>query len=297
MKLKRPFSSSRLPGLPGLSAPSGPSSRPAAGGAHRAGTLRWAAWGALVGGIVALVAFAPAAWLAQAVASGSGQHVLLADAQGTLWSGHAVAVLSGGPGSRDARALPGRLQWRLMPDWRGLRLSLRHACCLNESLDLRLQPGIGTLRAVVTGRPGWSGQWPAGFLTGLGTPWNTLDLAGALRLVLPRDLTLDWVQGRWRMDGDVQLELLDVSSRLSSMPRLGSYRLALRSDAAAAGTAQLDLLTLDGALRLTGNGSFGPAGLRLRGEASAAEGQQAALSNLLNIIGRRSGARAIIAIG
>lgn len=289
MKLPRPaFTASRFGGS--LAA----SRRPAAAARTPA---RWALWGAGVGALVALVAFAPAAWLADLVARGSGGHVLLADAQGSLWTGHAVAVLTGGPGSRDARALPGRLHWRVRPSWRGLRLEAEHACCLNESLELRLQPGIGTLRAVVAGRPGWSGQWPAGLLTGLGTPWNTLDLAGALRLVLPQDLTLDWVQGRWRLGGQAQVELLDVSSRLASVPRLGSYKLELRSQANAAGTAQLLLTTLDGALLLSGNGSFGPAGLRLRGEATAGEGQQAALSNLLNIIGRRSGTRAIISIG
>jgi general secretion pathway protein N len=297
MRFKRPaFTASRF-GSPSAAAGTGGLSRRAATGSPSRAPARWALWGALAGALVAFVAFAPAAWLAELVARGSAGHVLLADAQGTLWNGHAVAVLTGGAGSRDARALPGRLHWRIRPDWRGLQLSAEHACCLNESLRLRLQPGIGTLRAVVSGRAGWSGQWPAGFLTGLGTPWNTLDLSGALRLVLPQDLTLDWVQGRWRLDGQVQVELLDVSSRLASVPRLGSYRLDLRSQPGAAGTAQLQLSTLDGALLLSGDGSFGPAGLRLRGEASAREGDQAALSNLLNIIGRRSGARAIIAIG
>ena len=39
------------------------------------------------------------------------------------------------------------------------------------------------------------------------------------------------------------------------------------------------------------------AGLRFRGEATAAEAEAAALSNLLNIIGRRNGARSVISIG
>ena len=37
--------------------------------------------------------------------------------------------------------------------------------------------------------------------------------------------------------------------------------------------------------------------LRFTGEASAAPEREAALSNLLNIIGRRNGARSIITIG
>jgi general secretion pathway protein N len=37
--------------------------------------------------------------------------------------------------------------------------------------------------------------------------------------------------------------------------------------------------------------------VRFRGEARAAEGSQAALDNLLNIIGRRQGERSVISIG
>ena len=59
----------------------------------------------------------------------------------------------------------------------------------------------------------------------------------------------------------------------------------------------MQLSTLDGALLLSGQGSWSASGFRLRGEASAAEADQAALNNLLNIIGRRDGARSIISIG
>jgi general secretion pathway protein N len=85
-----------------------------------------------------------------------------------------------------------------------------------------------------------------------------------------------------------------VASRLSTLPVLGSYRLDVTAGDAG---ARLTLATLSGALRLSGDGSWDAAGLRLRGEASAAAGAEAALDNLLNIIGRRQGARSIIAIG
>ena len=65
----------------------------------------------------------PAAWLAGAVAPATDQRLLLADARGTLWSGSAVAVLTGGPDSRDASALPGRLEWTLAPRGLGLELT------------------------------------------------------------------------------------------------------------------------------------------------------------------------------
>jgi general secretion pathway protein N len=59
----------------------------------------------------------------------------------------------------------------------------------------------------------------------------------------------------------------------------------------------LSLSTQDGPLQLTGSGTWGPGGVKFRGEARSATGDEAALSNLLNIIGRRDGARSIISIG
>ena len=59
----------------------------------------------------------------------------------------------------------------------------------------------------------------------------------------------------------------------------------------------LALSTLDGALQLSGSGQWVGNRLRFAGEASATPEREAALSNLLNIIGRRNGARSIITIG
>jgi general secretion pathway protein N len=60
---------------------------------------------------------------------------------------------------------------------------------------------------------------------------------------------------------------------------------------------RLTLSTQDGPLQLTGSGTWGPGGVRFRGEARAAAVDEAALSNLLNIIGRRDGAKSVISIG
>jgi general secretion pathway protein N len=267
-------------------------------------TRRWALTGALCGTLAALVAAAPARWLAAALQSASGERVQLADARGSVWRGDAVLVLTAGAGSREARALPGRIEWTLAPAGWGLRLGLRHDCCLNGEWGLRLRPGLGSLHASLdagsaqAGQPprDWLGAWPAALLVGLGTPWNTLQPGGALRLVA-HDLSFDWVRGRFALQGRVDLELLDFSSRLSTLPRLGSYRLSIHGDAAQPGTAQVGLATLDGALQLSGSGSWSASGLRLRGEATATEADQGALNNLLNIIGRRNGARSLLSIG
>jgi general secretion pathway protein N len=259
---------------------------------------RWAAAGAAVGALAGLVAYAPAAWLASAVASATADRLLLTDARGTLWSGSALPVLTGGPGSRDASALPGRLEWTLAWSGLGVELRTRQACCLRGEVRALIRPGLG--RVSVQVQPGESttiGQWPAAWLAGLGTPWNTLQLGGVLRLTSP-GLSVEWVQGRLRFSGEASLDVANASSRVATLENLGSYRLTLRGGGGA-GTdaATLSLITVDGALRLSGQGEWTGTGLRFRGEAQAADGSEAALNNLLNIIGRRQGASSVISIG
>jgi general secretion pathway protein N len=257
---------------------------------------RWAIGGALGGALVAAVVYAPASWLAGALFKLSNERLLLADAQGSVWTGHAVLVLAAGPGSRDASALPGRLQWKLRPSWRGLKLRARQDCCLNGQLKLELRPGLSGFTLLMPARPDGIGRWPARWLDGMGTPFNTLQLGGTLQLALPSPLTLEVVQGRARLSGSLDLTLQGVSSRISPLDQLGSYKLLVRGNEGSGG-AQLNLQTLDGALRLAGDGQWTGARLRFRGQAEAAPGQESALASLLNIIGRRQGALSVISIG
>lgn len=262
----------------------------------RSATTRWAVFGIVVGVLVGVIVFAPAAWLARAIASATNQHLLLADARGTVWSGSAVVVLTGGPGSRDASALPGRLEWTVGLKGIGLELRARHACCLNGPASVVVRPGLGRVAIALGASPGWIGQWPTAWLGGLGTPWNTMQMGGSLRLSSP-GLSVESVQGRWRLTGRADIDLLEVSSRLSTLDTLGSYRFTVAADPSGSGASQLTLSTQQGALQLSGNGSLGPTGVRFRGEAQAAPGQEAPLTNLLNIIGRRDGVRSVISIG
>ena len=262
----------------------------------RSAVTRWSIAGLVMGLIAAFIAFAPAAWLTSYVASATGERVLLSDARGTVWSGSAVVVLTGGPGSRDAASLPGRIEWSLAPHGFGFELQARHACCLNGNVVLQIRPGFGRTTVALVPPSGWVGQWPSAFLGGLGTPWNTLQLGGTARLVSP-GLTIESVQGRVLVSGRADLDLVGVSSRLTTLETLGSYRMSLSGDPANPGVSLLNLTTTEGALQLTGSGSWGPSGVRFRGEASAGAGDESALSNLLNIIGRRSGARSVISIG
>lgn len=249
----------------------------------------WAAAGACVGLLAALTVFAPARWLAQGVARASAGRVLLLQARGTVWTGSAQFALSGGPASRDRAALPGRVHWRLRPDLRGLQLQLQADCCTPTPLQVQVSPRWGGAAVDVQDR---QSDWPAAVLAGLGAPWNSLQPQG--RLVLrTQGLQAAWAAGRLVLQGQAQLDLLDFSSRLATLRPLGSYRLVLQGGE----VPTLQLGTLDGALRLQGAGQWVGQRLRFSGEASAAPERAAALDNLLNILGRRDGARALLSLG
>src|SRR4029450_9749948 len=102
--------------------------------------------------------------------------------------------------------------------------------------------------------------------------------------------------GRWRLDGKADIELQNVSSRITTLETLGTYRLTLSGSAADNSPTRLMLDALEGPLQLTGSGTWSAGGVRFRGEARAAAVDEAALSNLLNIIGRREGSRSAISI-
>jgi general secretion pathway protein N len=215
--------------------------------------------------------------------------VLLAQARGTVWTGSAQLVLTGGGASQDRTALPGRLEWRLRPSLRGLQAQVYAACCMPAPLLARVDARWGGARlALVDGQS----QFPAGLLTGLGTPWNTLQPQGQLA-VQTQGLEARWTAGRLALTGMAQLDARAMSSRLSTLRPMGSYRLVLQGGE----VPTLTLSTLDGDLQLSGSGQWVGQRLRFAGEASATPDREAAQANLLNIIGRRSGARSIITVG
>jgi len=295
---------------------------------------RLAVLGAALGFVVGVIAFLPASLIAGAVASASGDQFILAEAQGTIWSGSALAVLTGGQGSRDASVLPSRLEWKLRPRLNGLSLHLEQDCCLAHGVDLSVRRGLDAWVVDVTG-PGEKpasapspatpnaaiaagaasadalamadaapfGQWPMGWLEGRGFPWNTIHPGGLLTLTT-NHLSFHYKGGHWRTLGSAQIEIRHASSRLTTLDTLGSYRVLIQPDPSTqtqagegATRALVWISTLDGALLMDGRGLIGATGMRLRAEAHAAAGYEAALNNLLNLIGRRNGALSTISIG
>lgn len=259
----------------------------------------WATAGTLCGALAMLVLQLPAHWLAPAVERATGERIRVADVRGTLWNGSAVLSLAAGPGSHDLRALPGRTHWRLRPSLSAvpaLQLSIDQACCLDRSAQARIAIDSDGLDLQL-GALDWRG--PVEVMQGLGTPWNTLGFDGRLR-VSTQALHLRRQQGQMQLEGRLSLTAESVSSRISALRPLGSYRFDIDGRAPgrdvkgdASDPLRLTLATLQGPLQLRGQGAWTAGQLRFRGEAQAESGREEALANVLNLIGNRNGAVAL----
>ena len=256
---------------------------------------RWAWAGVVLGLFSTLLLYAPAQWLAQAVAIATHDQLQLQEARGTVWHGSAQVVLTGGAGSRDAQALPGRITWALRPFNSEHQLALRSDCCMPTPLQLRISPAWDGAQLRLSDTPS---TWPAALLTGLGAPWNSLQPEGDL-VITPQQLSLQWHSGRLRTQGSVKITAHNMASRLSPLKPIGTYQVDITTAAAPSTGMDLKLSTVSGSLLLTGQGQWQGSGQRLRfqGEASAAPEHEASLNNLLSIIGLRQGARSLLSWG
>jgi general secretion pathway protein N len=223
------------------------------------------------------------------MAYASKNQVQLADARGTVWQGSGQLVLTGGIGSTDATTLPGRVQWTLRPSLSGLRGEVLPDCCSRQPVQVLASALWGGARLDITAL---QMDLPTQLLVGLGTPWNTLDLQGHMALAAP-SLSVQWIENRTQINGSATLDMTEVSSRLSTLHPLGDYRVSITGGA----TPSMQLQTLQGALQLSGTGQWVGSRMRFSGEASATPEREAVLSNLLNLIGRRQGAKSLISLG
>jgi general secretion pathway protein N len=240
-------------------------------------------WLLIIGSTVALTlaVFFPAAWLGSLVEQRTGGRLTLGDAQGTLWRGSAFIGGAAGGDSPVTPLLPGRFSWKVSP------------LALLGMVDLQLE-NAEALAQPVTFKGSWS-QWqlspsalllPAEGLSGLGAPLNTIAPSGTMRLSWT-GLQLALADGpvaTVNVMGRTTLEMRDMASRLSSIRPLGSYALALDWNGQ---QAQLALSSVKGPLLLSGRGSLNNGRLQFSGQAEAAQGQEEALANLLNLLGQR----------
>lgn len=286
------------------------------------------ALGLMLGLLMGVLLQAPASWLSAVVAGATQQRVLLLNPQGTLWQGSADGALSDGqhtlasihrthsaqqakhsPQAQLTKSsthtgplptqLPSRLHWRIRPhlDWTqaafGLQLVLQSNCCTPTPVQIFIAPGWQGLRISSLAH---HSQFPASWLVGLGAPWNTLQPEGQLQL---RSQSVQWQQA-WsakpsqaKLTGHIELQWLDCSTRLSTLRPLGHYRIVVTGG----DTMQLQLDTMQGSLQLQGRGEWLQGRLRFRGEAKAQPDAEAAVSNLLNVLGQRRGNVSLMELG
>lgn len=237
-------------------------------------------WGGVVALAVALtvLVFLPASWLGNMVERQTGGRLTLGDAQGTLWNGSAFVGGAPGVGGAVTPLLPGRFNWRLSP------------LVLFGQVSMTLENPQALAQPVLV-EGSWSG-WqvsagqlllPAEGLAGLGAPLNTLAPSGTIRLSWNR---LDLVReaNNITVTGRTVLSMADMGSRMAPIRPLGSYEMAMDWRGP---QADLVLTTVRGALLLSGTGQLQNGRLRFSGQASAADGYEDTLGNMLNLLGQR----------
>jgi general secretion pathway protein N len=254
---------------------------------------RWikpAAWFAilLLAALLATLCRLPAAWADRWLQTASDGRLRLFASAGTLWRGEGLLAHVG----RDGELLVWRpLAWQLEAGnlWRG---EIGIAACQGCS------DPAGAGQAVIHLSPGgW--RLAAGSLE-LPAPL----LAATLPLAVARGGWLGEASLRseglacdreWRCRGSAELSWRGAASELLPGRRFGDYRLALHADGS---PARLELATLSGELRLSGQGLLRPGGIDFEG---TAEGPPELVDRLPNIAapyarpGERPG-QAIIAL-
>ena len=234
----------------------------------------------------------PATWATQTLNQMTGERVQLLEAQGTIWRGSAYLALGAGSGAAGATAWPQRLHWQLR---------VTGPTQLTWSLQPDATPPVKAWEGVVQWLPsGWQLRlsdvdWrvPTAWLSGLGSPWNTVQPEGQIRL---QSENWAWHQEGQQVhtSGQFIVTLEQFATRLSSLKPLGDYRLTV----VGAATPTVTLQTLQGPLHLQGQGVWQQGKLQFAGEAWAPEAQdEPALANLLGVLGPRSGTRARLKVG
>lgn len=230
---------------------------------------------------VFMCATMPATFIAARARAAAPGKVDLSEARGSLWSGSARARIAA-PGGH---LIFDRVEWRLAP----ARLMAGRIAFDLRAVGHGLE-GRGQLGRSIT-------RWELRDLAATGEAELLVPLApivatwrpeGTLAISSP---ALDWNEDD--AHGNLRAEWREAAVSLSEVRPLGTYRLDAHAEGA---PAKLTLTTLDGPLRITGQGSFTPPSrLTLSGEARGEGAPAKALEPLLDLLGPRrpDGARAV----
>lgn len=255
--------------------------------------MLWALCGLMIGALAVLLWRAPASWLAWAIDSATEGRAQVLDPQGTVWQGDGKLLLTGGKGSKDAMLLPQRMRWKLSPSWGQADVRMDLDCCATTPAHVVLTPSLQGADMQVR-----SLDWklPAELLEGLGAPLNSLALRGDVTL---HAKDVSWTQSgkKGAMQGSVTVDLLGMSTAMSTLDALGSYRVTIKGNEADSGGApRMQLRTQEGPLQLEGEGAWRDGRFRFAGSAWSDAGYESRLNNLLNMMGNKSGERYRLAL-
>jgi general secretion pathway protein N len=223
----------------------------------------------------------PANFIAARVRAAAPGTIEVSETKGSLWNGSTSARIAA-PGGH---LIFDRIEWRFVPE---------------RLMAGRLAFDVNAVGHGIAGH----GQLARGL-----TRWELRDVKAtgeveALIPLLPLAATwrpegklaistraLDWDDNDAR--GDLRAEWKDAAVSLSEVRPLGTYRLDARAEG---GPAKLTLTTVDGALRVFGEGTFTPPSkLSVSGEARGEGSNAKQLDALLDLMGPRrpDGARAL----
>lgn len=228
-----------------------------------------------------LVATVPATWVAARLAQASQGRVQLLEANGTLWRGAARAVLDTAAGTvkldrvewtfRPARLFAGRLAFEANAASPGLMAhgEFGRSPSAWQARDVEARSDVATASALFP----WIARWgPEGTLLATSPAFSWDDRAAR---------------------GELRIEWRGAALSLSAIRPLGTYRAEVRADG---GPAKVAITTLDGPLRIAGQGTLTPpARLEFSGDARAEGPDARSIEPLLDLLGprRADGARAL----
>ncbi len=244
---------------------------------------------------------APASLVDWGLKVGTGGRVRLADAAGSIWAGQGRVVLVDiateaerdrqstavrGPASLPGVVIPGTVRWQIQP--LPLLIGRLQATASHESMARPAEIAGTAQRLQISGG---SLQLPNVSLARLGSPWSTVRPTTSLAVTW-QPLVIE----NGRAAGKATLELRDVASALTPVRPLGAYRIDI--DGSATAPTAIRMSSLEGPLRLSGEGNWTPrGGLRFTAYAEADESERLRLQSLLGLLGRREGTRTMIKIG
>ncbi len=244
---------------------------------------------AILSVIFSVLFFLPASWMGVLIERQTQGRLSLCDAQGSFWNGSGFIGVAAGINDPVTPLFPGRFNWKISP------------FILLAQLDLELQNSEAlSVPVKITGN---FSEWrvspsvlvlPTERLEGLGAPLNTIGPSGKIHL--------SWNNLQFMRDGlilnaqgQLQLNLSEMASRLSPVRPLGSYRMVFDLQGI---NTEINLVTETGPMMLSGSGTVKTGHFQFSGKAWAQEGQEAKLANLLNLLGqrRKDGDKDVIAL-